>query len=103
VNLFTAILTPARNVFSLGQSCWATAQRAVQRLPSRMFWRGAGTLVDPVHGGLLTHYSTPEHVIAELSAMRFRLERVLGNDHPRRSHSYATDWYYYVFAKSCEK
>ena len=94
---------PVRRALSLAQSSWATLQRMVQRIPSRMFWRGEGNRLDPAHGGLLTHYWTPDRVIAELSALRLRPLRVLGDDYPRQSHSYITDWYYYVFAKSSEK
>jgi len=75
----------------------------MQRMPSRMFWRGDGTHLDPAHGGLLTHYWTPDRVIEELSALRLRPLRVMGDDYPRRTHPYITDWYYYVFAKSLKK
>jgi SAM-dependent methyltransferase len=96
----TASLISARWMLSLGQSIWATLKRAFRRLPTRMFWRGEGTLMDPSHGGLLTHYWTPDQVVAELTDIGFRLVRVLGDDYPERSHAYATDWYYYVFAKT---
>jgi hypothetical protein len=35
--------------------------------------------------------------------LHFWTERIAGDDYPRTSHSYATGWYYYVFAKACEK
>lgn len=95
-------MTLMRSLLALGQSIWRTLGRAWRRIPSRMFWRGEGYLLDPVHGGLHTYHSTPSRIIAELSRMRLRPLRVLGDDYPRRSHPYATDWYYYVFAKSCE-
>ena len=81
----------------------ATLLRVLKRIPSGVFWRGEGTLVDSAHGGLLTHYSIPSRVINELEALHFRLVRILGDDYPQPSHPYATDWYYYVFAKPCEK
>jgi SAM-dependent methyltransferase len=97
--LMLAILTSARFVLAFGQSVAASLLRLYKRVPSRVFWRGEGNLVDSVHGGLLTHYSTPGLVAAELNALPFQLERILGNEYPRPSHRYATDWYYYVFAK----
>ena len=101
--MLLAILTSARSVLALCQSAAASLFRLVKRIPSPVFWRGEGTLVDPVHGGLLTHYCTPERAIAELEALHFQLERISGNEHPRSSHRYATDWYYYVFAKPSDR
>ena len=77
--------------------------RVLMRMSSRAFWRGEGSLVDSAHGGLLTHYWIPIRVINELDALHFRPERILGDDYPRPSHPYVTDWYYYVFGKACEK
>ena len=97
--MMLAILTSARSVLALCQSAAASLFRLLRRIPSRVFWRAEGNLVDSVHGGLLTHYCTPERVIAELEAQHFQLERIVGNEYPWSSHRYATDWYYYVFAK----
>jgi SAM-dependent methyltransferase len=100
---FLAILTSARFLLACAQSARMTMPRLLKRIPSATFWRGQGTLVDSAHGGLLTYYSTPARVTAELAAVHFRPERVLGDDFPQTSHAYATDWYYYVFRKPCEK
>ena len=100
--MLLVILTSARSVLALCQSAAASLFRLVRRIPSRVFWRGEGNLVDSVHGGLLTHYCTPERVIAELEALHFQIERV-GNEYPRSSYRYATDWYYYVFAKPSDR
>ena len=78
---------------------WASARRIIHRTPSRAFWAGEGYLVDPVHGGLITHYGTPTRVISELEQREFCILRVLGNDYPSSSGRYTTDWYYYVFSK----
>jgi SAM-dependent methyltransferase len=74
--------------------------RAARRLPTRAFWQGKGYLTDPAHGGLKTHFSAPEKVAHELGSFGFRLLRVLGDDYPRVSRRYVTDWYYYVFVKT---
>jgi SAM-dependent methyltransferase len=94
-----SILTTVRAGVAVAQSVAATLYRLAKRIPSRVFWRGEGDLVDSVHGGLLTHYGTPGNVITELSAIHFQLVRILGNGYPRISNRYTTDWYYYVFAK----
>ncbi len=56
-------------------------------------------MFDPVHGGLITRYGTPERVTSELQLLSFQLRDIRGDDYPKRSGSYITDWYYYVFAK----
>jgi len=102
-SVLCAALTLGRSAIAAGQALGATLMRALARVPSRTFWRGEGSLMDSAHGGLLTHYGTPQRVLAELAALQFRPERILGDDYPRSSHSYTTDWYYYVFTKTLEK
>ncbi|HME35364.1 MAG TPA: class I SAM-dependent methyltransferase [Candidatus Sulfotelmatobacter sp.] len=101
--LWLTLLTSARSAWAFGQATGAISLRVLKRMPSRAFWRGEGSLVDSAHGGLLTHYWIPSRVITELEALHFRPERILGDDYPQPSQPYATDWYYYVFAKACEK
>jgi SAM-dependent methyltransferase len=101
--LWLTLLTSARSAFAFVQAAGATLLRVLKRILSGAFWRGEGSLVDSAHGGLLTHYWIPSRVITELDALHFRPERILGDDYPQPSHPYATDWYYYVFAKPCEK
>jgi ubiquinone/menaquinone biosynthesis C-methylase UbiE len=101
--VWLTLFTSVRSVIAVGQTAGATLQRVLKRIPSAAFRRGAGSLVDSAHGGLLTYYSIPSRVIAELDSLRFRPECILGDDYPRSSHPYATDWYYYVFVKPCEK
>ncbi len=76
-------------------------KRGLGRIPSAAFWTGEGYLFDPAHGGLLTHYWTPSRAAAELAKHGFRHLGTKGDDYPRPSRRYITDWYYYVFAK-CE-
>ena len=92
-------LTRARVGVASLQSAVKSATRMAQRLPKRAFWRGAGYLIDSAHGGLRTHFSTSENVELELSQFNFRLLRVLGDDYPRVSGPFVTDWYYYVFSR----
>jgi ubiquinone/menaquinone biosynthesis C-methylase UbiE len=98
--LWLVALTIARSIWALFQSAAATMLRLPRRILSRAFWQGEGYIVDPAHGGLLTHCWIPRCVIGELNSAGFRVERVLGDNHPRPDRSYSTDWYYYVFTKS---
>lgn len=93
-------LTAARMMLALGQAAWRSLGRMTHRLPQPAFWGGEGNLIDSAHGGLLTHFSVPSRVIAELNEFGFRVERVLGDDYPEASQDYVTRWYYYVFTKS---
>jgi len=74
--------------------------RAARRLPTRAFWQGQGYWMDPAHGGLTTHGASPENVARELGEFGFQLRQVLGDDYPRTSGRFVTDWYYYVFSKT---
>jgi len=84
---------------------WALVQSSISTVPrlprlfSHAFWSGEGNMIDRAHGGLFTHYAVPERFIDAMDTMRLRCERIVNNDSPQSSHRYATDWYYYVFAK----
>lgn len=85
---------------ALARSAMDSALRLLRRVPRRAFWSGDGYMVDPAHGGVLTHYAVPEQVIAELEQQGFQFLRLAGDDYPRHSRVYVTDWYYYVFRKA---
>ena len=69
------------------------------KLFSGVFWRGEGYFLDPVHGGLVSRASTPEHVIAEMITLHFQEVEVVSGEYPRHSPPLSTAWYYYVFQK----
>jgi SAM-dependent methyltransferase len=101
------LLEPARFLLlwlrvavALAKSAMDSAFRLSRRVWRRAFWSGDGYMVDPAHGGVLTHYAVPERVIAEVEQQGFQFLRVVGDDYPRRSGVYVTDWYYYVFRKA---
>jgi SAM-dependent methyltransferase len=93
-------LSAARGTLAGLQAGLQSLVRAAKRLPTSAFWQGQGYWRDPAHGGLMTHLATPEKVTHELGEFGFRRLRVLGDDYPRASRRYVTDWYYYVFAKT---
>jgi SAM-dependent methyltransferase len=92
-------ITATRVILAGLQAAWHSLGRVARRLPRGTFWRGQGYWWDPAHGGVHTHYASPENVAQELAGFNFRLLRVLGDDYPRISRPYVTDWYYYVFSK----
>jgi SAM-dependent methyltransferase len=89
------LLLCLRVALALAKSALDSALRLSRRVWRRAFWSGDGYMVDPAHGGLLTHYSVPGRVITEVEFLR-----LAGDDYPRRSQAYVTDWYYYVFRKA---
>jgi ubiquinone/menaquinone biosynthesis C-methylase UbiE len=95
-----AVLTPAKALHSLVRATKDTVVRTAQRVPKMFFWRGEGHALDSAHGGLATHYWTPRRAIAEVSRSGFDVITFMGDDFPRTSHIFATDWYYYVFSKT---
>ena len=94
------LLVGLRVAAALVLSASESVGRCFRRIPHRAFWSGEGYLVDAAHGGLLTHYSVPERVVAELEGQGFQFVRFAGDDYPRQSRAYVTDWYYYVFQKT---
>jgi SAM-dependent methyltransferase len=93
-------LTVAKGAQSFIHAAIGSALKTMQRVPNPAFWRGEGDLYDSSHGGLVTHCPTPVRVVAELTKFNFQLVRLIGDDHPRVSGIFLTDWYYYVFSKT---
>jgi ubiquinone/menaquinone biosynthesis C-methylase UbiE len=89
-----------RVVVALAKSAMDSTLRLSRRVWRRAFWSGDGYMVDPAHGGVLSHYAVPGRVIAEVEQQGFQFLRLAGDDYPRRSRAYVTDWYYYVFRKA---
>ncbi len=101
--LFRSVLWPltvARAIIAVFQAALRSLARSARRLLTTAFWHGEGYWTDPAHGGLKTHLAVPEKVVNEVGRLGFLLRRVLGDDYPRVSNRYVTDWYYYVFSKS---
>jgi len=94
------LLTASRRMLAGFQAVAHSLTRAARRLPTQAFWRGEGYWFDPAHGGLKTHGAVPDMVIRDAASGGFHCLRIQGDDYPRASHPYVTDWYYYVFSKS---
>lgn len=98
--LLARLLTPLKAAHSFLRAAITSAGRILKRIVTLAFWRGDGYATDSAHGGLMTHYSTPRRVIAEVSGFGFQLVNCTGDDFPRSSHAFVTDWYYYVFSRN---
>jgi SAM-dependent methyltransferase len=93
-------LTVAKSAHAFLRAVGGSAGRVIRRITRPVFWRGEGSVLDPAHGGLITHYWVPERVAAELARFDFHLITLLGDDYPSRSRALMTDWYYYVFSRA---
>jgi ubiquinone/menaquinone biosynthesis C-methylase UbiE len=98
--LVIAVVTMAKAVHALLRAVAISSVKVIRQIPKPTFWRGEGDVFDSAHGGLITHCWTPEHVVTELAKFDFQLTTFLGDDYPRASQSFVTDWYYYVFLKT---
>jgi SAM-dependent methyltransferase len=98
--LAVGVLTVAKAINAFAGAAIGCALRIIRRVPSPAFWHGEGELHDSSHGGLTIHCSIPKRVIDELAEFDFQLVRFMGDDYPRASRAFLTDWYYYVFSKS---
>ena len=92
---------------NLAKALWrivrSVAQFAVgsaRRLPSRSFWRGSGYIMDPVHGGLHTHVSTPASIARDAAAAGLAVVESAGHYHPARVPAVLDPWTYYVLARA---
>jgi SAM-dependent methyltransferase len=93
------VLSVVKSLHSFLRATARSVGRIWRRVPHAAFWRGEGYLFDPVHGGSMMHHWTPTRVGEELTRFDFRQEASLGNEHPKGSPEFLTDWYYYVFVK----
>jgi SAM-dependent methyltransferase len=82
-----------------GVGAYMTLRRMARLFPTTAFRRGEGYVLDPVHGGLVTHAATQRHVISETAAAGFGHRESLGSDYPTRSGILWTPWWYYVFTR----
>lgn len=73
-------------------------EKAFRYCLHRPFWRGEGYMLDSER--LMTHFWTPKNAIAELDKYGFRCIAVQGDDYPKTSYMFRTDWYYYVSHKT---
>jgi ubiquinone/menaquinone biosynthesis C-methylase UbiE len=101
-NLIVSATTVAKGISSSLQALTATCKRICCRATQGAFFTGEGFMMDSIHGGLTTHYCTPDRAISQCREFGFECVQVTGDDYPRPSWLYSTDWYYYVCTKVTE-
>jgi SAM-dependent methyltransferase len=94
-----AALRCAKFALGLLRTARDSSRRAWRRLPTKAFWRGEGFVLDPTHGGLVTHCAVPSRVIYELTKLRFDIVGIFPEQFPDRDRPFKTRWYYYAFRK----
>lgn len=105
-NARAAIAYPQLHAIDFSRAVWRILRSIVKsallfsrQIRRKAFYSGTGYVIDPTHGGLLTHTSTPHLVEEELAEAGFVLLEVVSGNYPNRSGAWATPWFYYVARK----
>lgn len=88
-----------RKVWRLARALGRTLKRTATALPSGWFWKGRGYVVDPVHGGLMTHVSSPASIAADCATAGLEIVETAGAFHPHRVPEWANNWTTYVLRR----
>ena len=92
-------ISPPKMAWRLFRAFFLSAKLAIRRIRSRAFLDGSGYEMDPVHGGLLTHVSTPESISYNVQLAGLELMEVVGGLYPAKVNRFFTPWYYYALRK----
>jgi ubiquinone/menaquinone biosynthesis C-methylase UbiE len=87
---------PARWAWRIFRAASLATLNIPRQLARRTFYRAQGYIIDPVHGGVLTHVSTPDGVKEEVSTMGFEMIYRVSDTFPRKLPTIFARWYYYV-------
>lgn len=90
---------PARAVWRLARSAARTLSVARRHIGSGVFRAGSGYFHDPVHGGLLSHASTPGSIAADAAKAGLRITERVGAHFPRRVPNMMNSWETYVLVR----
>lgn len=85
--------------YQILRSVAISARLGFRTLSQGPFFRGAGYILEPTHGGVTNYVSTPEVMIPQLEAAGFRVLDIVGSGYPNVQSKYLNCWYYYA----CEK
>lgn len=88
-----------RKVWRLLRSVTKTIILSSKQLSRKSFYDGVGYINDPIHGGLLTHTSTPKVVEVELANAGFRMIETVSGNYPTPSGIFTSPWFYFVAQK----
>ena len=76
-----------------------SAQLATRQLRGDAYYRSAGYVLDPVHGGLTLYTSTPATIEPEVRLAGFKLVETIDVLYPKKLPTFLVGWYYYVLSK----
>ena len=89
----------AKKVWRLGRAVVKGTALAARMLSSRAFWRGSGFIIDPVHGGLHMHVSTPRSIASDCARAQLRIEEYVGHYFPKKVPQALNPWNTYVLTR----
>jgi SAM-dependent methyltransferase len=89
-----------RKIWRVARAGLQFVRLSMRMLPSRVFWRGSGYILDPVHGGLRLHLSTPASIATDCAAAGLTIVEQVGHFHPRRVPNLLDPWTNYVLQRS---
>jgi SAM-dependent methyltransferase len=88
-----------RTVWRIVRAGMLSVRLSIRMLLSSAFWRGSGFIMDPVHGGLRVHVSTPASIARDCAAAGLVIVEQIGHFHPKRVPGWLNPWTNYVLAR----
>jgi len=90
----------AHKLWRLIRSAVLTPRVALRTLSSNTFAKGRGFIIDPVHGGLRTHVSTPGSIASDAAAAGLEILEIVPGHYPRRVPEFLNPWNTYVLVRA---
>lgn len=90
----------ARVLWRTARAFWSFFRISSRTLRTRAFWDGSGYIMDPVHGGLRTHVSTPKSIAGDCSAAGLRVVEEVGHFYPKLVPAWLNPWNNYVLQRA---
>ena len=88
------------NGWRIARSAVLSVRVAWLSLTSGAYAKGYGFLLDPVHGGLYIHVSTPASIARDAAAAGLRIVDVVDGFHPKVVPQSLNPWHTYVMRKA---
>lgn len=89
-----------KKAWRLLRSLALSPRLALRTLRSGAYGKGSGFLLDPVHGGLLIHVSTPASIAGDAAAASLAIVEVVPGFHPSRVPDFLNPWNTYVMRRA---
>lgn len=92
--------SPTRKAWRLVRAVVLSPRLALRSLRSSAYRKGSGFIIDPVHGGLRIHVSTPASIAADAKAAGLEIVEIVGGHHPREVREALNPWNTYVLRRA---